>query len=418
MREKIKHCVTVGWVFCGLMAIFTTAGITDEDKDRYLRLNIGKPGLKDKVLSISPDKLYDLSSGQNIEFSQMVDLMVPSRLIYVGETHNSLPMHDIQLEIIKALYAEDKKLAIGLEMFPVTLQHVLDKWSLGILTKEEFIQEAHWYETWNFNFKFYEKIFAFAKLNKIPLYGLNIPKKLITKIRMKGWDALTEGEKKIAPQPDVSHEEHRRLIRTIFESSDLPHAMKGPGLDMMFEGLYRAQSAWDECMAYYASQASELSERRIVVLAGSGHLLYNLGINRRAYEINGNPFKTVICLEIPEEKGALSISRSLADYVWGLSEEVHPAFPSIGLSFKKFEGLTNLVIERDPIDGVTKGGNFAKGDIVLSVDGKTFTEINALRIYLSKFRWKDEVTFRLLRKAKELEVVLKFLYQDEENNST
>jgi hypothetical protein len=232
---------------------------------------------------------------------------------------------------------------------------------------------------------------------------------------MRGWDTLSDDEKKIAPEPDVTNEEHRRLIRTIFESSDLPHQMKGPGLDMMFEGLYRAQSAWDEGMAYYAARASDLNERRTVVLAGSGHLYYNLGISRRVYKINGSPFKTVICLEIPEEIGTLNISQSLADYVWGLGEEVHPVFPSIGLSFKKFEGLQNLVIDREPIDGVAKGRNFSKGDIVLSVDGKTFTEINELRIYLAKFLWKDEVTFRLLREAKELEVVLKFLPHNNED---
>ena len=52
------------------------------------------------------------------------------------------------------------------------------------------------------------------------------------------------------------------------------------------------------------------------------------------------------------------------------------------------------------------------------MDGKKFTEINDLRIYLAKFQWKDEVTFRLLREVKELEVVLKSLPQDNENNST
>ncbi|MGD8539147.1 MAG: ChaN family lipoprotein [Candidatus Aminicenantes bacterium] len=393
--------------------MLVTKGLADEDKDRYLRLNIGTPELKDKILSVSPNNLYEMSTGQPIEFSRMIDSMMTSRFIYVGETHNSLPMHDIQLKVIQAMYKKDRQLAIGLEMIPITLQHVLDKWSLGILTEEELIQDTAWYETWNFNYKFYEKIFDFAKLNKIPLYGLNVPKVLITKIRMKGWDALTDDEKKIVPQPDVSNKEHRTLIRTIFESSELPHEMKGPGLGMMFEGLYRAQSAWDESMAYYASQASDLSERRIIVLAGSGHLLFNLGISRRAYERNGSPYKTVICLEIPQDKATLRVSQSLADYVWALNEEVHPIFPSIGLSFKKFEGLKNLVIEREPIDGVAKGGNFAKGDIILSVDGKTFTEINALRIYLSKFRWKDEAKFHLLRDAKEHEVVLKFLPHDD-----
>lgn len=415
MRVNIKRYAVFGLAFCGLFAMFAVADEIVEEQDRYLRLNIGTPELKDKILSISPDNLYEMSTGQQIEFSRMIDSMMTCRFIYVGETHSSLPMHDIQLKVIQTLYKKDRQLAIGLEMIPVTLQHVLDKWSLGIITKEEFIEDAVWYETWNFNFKFYEKIFDFAKLNKIPIYGLNIPKRLVTKIRMEGWDALTDDEKKIVPQPDVSNEEHRKLIRTIFESSELPHEMKGPGLDMMFEGLYRSQSSWDESMAYYASRASDLSERRLVVLAGSGHLLYNLGINRRAHERNGSPYKTVICLEIPKDKGTLSVSQSLADYVWGLYEEVHPVFPLIGLSFKKFEGLTNLVIEREPIGGVAKGGNFAKGDIVLSVDGKTFTEINALRIYLSKFRWKDEVRFRLLRDAKELEVIMKFLPQDNED---
>ncbi len=409
MTQKANHIKIFSLAFSLLFVVFVSLSIADEDKDGYLRLKIGNPELRDKILSISRDKLYSMSSGREIEFSGMIDRMMSSRFIYVGETHQSLPMHDIQLNIIQALLKRDKQLAIGLEMIPVNFQHVLNKWSLGILTDDDLIRDILWYETWNFNFKFYEKIFTFAKLNKIPIYCLNIPKELVTKIRMEGWDALTEEAKQIVPRPNVSHEEHRTLIRTIFESSDLPHQMKGPGLDRVFEGLYRAQSAWDESMAFYASRASDESGRRIVVLAGSGHLLYNLGISRRAYEINGSPFKTVICLEIPDDKESLSVSRSLADYVWGLNEEAHPAFPSVGLEFKKFEGLSNLVIEREPIDGVAKGENFAKGDVVLSVDGKAFTEINALRHYLAKFGWNDEVKFLLLREAEELEVVLKFL---------
>ena len=89
--------------------------MAEEDEERYLRLKIGKSGLKGKVLSIAPDRLYDLSNGQDIEFSGMIENMMSSRFVYIGETHNSLPMHDIQLKIIQALYKKDKRLAIGLE---------------------------------------------------------------------------------------------------------------------------------------------------------------------------------------------------------------------------------------------------------------------------------------------------------------
>jgi uncharacterized iron-regulated protein len=359
-------------------------------------------------MDVSAGKIYSARAGSQIPFQKMIKEIKESEFIYLGETHNSLPMHDIQSRIIQALYERERNLSIGLEMFPGSFQEALNKWSMGILSQDEFIQESRWYVNWNFNFGFYEKIFNLAKNNKIPLYALNAPRAIIRKIRMRGWDKLSEDEKRIVPNPDVSHEEHRALIRAIFEATELPHQMKGAGLDMVFEGLYRAQSAWDEVMAYNALQSQERAGRKMVVLVGSGHLLYNLGINRRAYEKNRLPFKTVICVEIPEGKKSIKVARSLADYVWGIAEEKTPAFPSIGLRFKKFERLDNLVIESNPIDGVSKNANFEKGDIVLAVDGKSFFDINELRIYLARFKWNDEAKFLLLRDALQLEVLLKF----------
>lgn len=389
-----------------------------EEEDKILLLKIGDKKLRDKTINVSAGKIYSAREGSHISFQKMIKEMKESEFIYVGETHNSLPMHDIQSKIIQALYEQDRNLSIGLEMFPVSFQEALNKWSMAILSQDEFIRESRWYVNWNFNFGFYEKIFKLAKNNKIPLYALNAPRAIIRKIRMKGWGKLSEDEKKAVPKPDVSHEEHRILIRTIFESMELPHQMKGGDLDMVFEGLYRAQSAWDEVMAFNAIQSREREGRKMVVLVGSGHLLYNLGINRRAYEKNRLPLKTVICVVIPEGKKSIKVTRSLADYVWGINEEQMPIFPSIGLRFKKFDRLDNLVIERKPIDGISKNANFEKGDIVLSVDGKSFSDINELRIYLAEFNWDDEVKFCLLRNAQQLEVLLKFQPPEKEGQGS
>jgi aminopeptidase N len=385
-----------------------------EEEDKILLLKIGDKKLKDKTMDVSAGKIYSAREGSQITFQKMIKEMKESEFIYIGETHNSLPMHEIQSKIIQALYEKDRNLSIGLEMFPLSFQEALNKWSMAILSQDEFIQESRWYVNWNFNFGFYEKIFNLAKNNQIPLYALNAPREIISKIRMKGWDKLSDDEKKVVPNPDISHEEHRILIRTIFEATELPHQMKGAGLDMVFEGLYRAQSAWDEVMAFNALQSREKEGKKIVVLVGSGHLLYNLGINRRAYEKSRLPFKTVLCVEITEGKKSIKIARSLADYVWGISEEKIPAFPSVGLRFKKFDRLDNLVIESKPIDGVSKNANFEKGDVVLSVDGKSYSDINKLRVYLAGFKWDDEVKFSLLRDAKEIEVLLKFKPPEEE----
>jgi uncharacterized iron-regulated protein len=241
-------------------------------------------------------------------------------LIHVGETHNSLPIHELQARVIRALFEQDHRLAVGLEMYSAIFQELLSKWSLGLLTEDEFIRDGQWYVSWNQNWAFYRPIFVFAKANAIPMYGLNAPREVISKIRMQGWDALTESEKALVPKPDLTHKEHRELLKVIFGNEHMPAAMKGAGMDMMFEGLYRGQSAWDEVMGFNAVRVHNLDQRQVIVLVGSGHLLYNLGLNRRAFEKSRLPFKTVVAVAVPKGKPALAVSRSLADYIVGIPE--------------------------------------------------------------------------------------------------
>ena len=379
-----------------------------EKPDPTLTLEIGAPGLKGKVMELGAGSLLSGRTGRPIVFERMIDEMMAARIVHVGETHNSMPMHEIELRVIQALYERDHHLAIGLEMVPVTLQEALDKWTAGILTKEEFQREVRWYVTWNFNFGYYEKIFDFAREHRLPIYALNAPREVINKIRMRGWDALTDTEKAFFPgPPDTTNADHRTLIRTIFESSEIPEAMKGAGLDMMFEGLYRSQSAWDEVMGANAVRAVNAEGRRVVVCVGSGHLLYNLGLNRRAYEMSKMPFKTVIAVEIPAAKTSLPVSRAIGDYVFGLAEQAKPAFPTIGLGFKKVDGLENLVIDAKPTDGAASRADFDKGDVVLSVDGKAYTDINELRMELAKLRCGGEAKFKILRAGTVKDVSLK-----------
>jgi uncharacterized iron-regulated protein len=386
----------------------TQAPAPTEKPDPTFLLRIGDPKLKDKAMDVGLGAILSGETGRAVAFDRMIQEMRPCRLVYVGETHNSLPMHEIQYQVIRTIYAQDRNLAIGLEMLPVTVQEALNRWSAGELTKDEFLRAVSWYVNWNFNFGFYEKILDFAKEHRLPVYALNVPREVITKIRMQGWDALSDAEKAFIPKaPDLTNKDHRTLIRKIFESADIPHQMKGAGLDMMFEGLYRAQSAWDEVMSANAVRGAESEGRRVVVCAGSGHLLYDLGLNRRAFEKSGLPGKTVIIVTIPAGGKSVRVSRTYADYVFGIAEESKPAFPTIGLAFKKVENLPNLVVESKPTEGAASRADFEKGDVVLSVDGRAYDDINELRMELAKLRCGGEVKFKVLRAGQVREVSLK-----------
>ena len=51
---------------------------------------------------------------------------------------------------------------------------------------------------------------------------------------------------------------------------------------------------------------------------------------------------------------------------------------------------------------------------MLGVDGVSYTSINELRTYLSRFTWGETVTFKLLREGKEITVTLKYEMSPEE----
>jgi len=400
-KTTLRLAVLLAIVFPGAI------GALGQGTDPVQTMKIGNPRFKGQTVDVAPGTIISMETGKAVSFEQMIREMKPAAFVHIGETHDCLPMHELQARIIRALHAQDRMLAVGLEMYPVTLSEPLAKWSLGLLTEAEFLREGRWYTTWNQNFAYYRPIFEYVKAQGIPLYPLNAPREIINKVRMRGWDALTEAEKAIMPKPDLSHEEHRLLMRTIFSAEEMPAAMKGAGMDMMFEGLYRGQSAWDTVMAANAVKAHEREGRKVVVLVGSGHLIYNLGLNRRAAEMSKLPGKTIVAVEIPKGKSVVTVSRTLADYIVGIEEEERRAYPSIGLAFKKVQDLDNVMIDGKPIDGAARGKDFEKGDVVLSVDGKRFSDIDELRIYLAGLAWGAEASFRLLRAGAEKNVVLK-----------
>jgi len=155
-----------------IVVIMVFAGMLHADEEtEIMKLKIGDPQLKNKTMTVLPGKIFSADKGEAISFEKMIAEMKTARIVYVGESHNSLPMHDIQHRIAQALYAGDKDLVLGLEMYDVKWQEHLNKWSLGLLTEDEFIDQAQWYVNWNFNFNYYKKIFDLAKENKKFIYG-------------------------------------------------------------------------------------------------------------------------------------------------------------------------------------------------------------------------------------------------------
>ena len=279
----------------------------------YLAIMLGLPG----GCAMTPKKLLveDLSesfeagvilsgrTGRPVSFEALSEQLSASRIIYVGEQHKDASHHKIQLKIIQAVLEKHPKMAVGMEMFDRSYQHVLDMWSAGELDQKHFIRKVHWYANWRYRFSLYSEILNFIQENQIRLVGLNIPFHIPPKIRVGGIENLRDEERSYLPEEiDTSNDAHKDYLREVF-------AQHGFGGMVEFDDFYAAQCVWEDAMAEAIYR--NLNDDVMVVLAGNGHIQYKYGIPERAFRRTGVPFLTIY----PAQVGG-KVELNIADFIW------------------------------------------------------------------------------------------------------
>ena len=200
-----------------------------------------------------------------IDVKTMIRELSDSRLLFVGERHDVPSHHELQLEILRALKAQGKPLAIGMEMFDETTQPALDAWSAGKVPESAFRKVYEW--SWrNIPWGMYGDILLFARDNRVPIVALNAPREIVQEVARKGFAALTpEQLKKLPPDLDArASEGFQRFMRSYYPD----HGKSGAA----FKNIAEAQLLRNMTMARRIGDYTKLHpERVMVVIAGGGH---------------------------------------------------------------------------------------------------------------------------------------------------
>ena len=293
----------------------------------------------------------------------MADLR-EQRIIYVGETHVSQADHDIQKQIMAALFAENKDLTLAMEMFPRRYQGVLDRWSAGSMGEAQFIEEAEWQKIWGYPFSLYRGLLTFAGDGHIKILAINAPPEVVRKISHNGLASLDPDERaQIAGDFDFTNTEHRNMIQNEYDQHPQNHFKD-------FQSFYEAQLAWEETMAETLAQYLEArpAGAQLLVIIGNGHISYKSGVPQRTYRQLPVDYKTIVT--IPVDAGEESIDPALADYVWitpaGEPSKRHRGRLGIVIDPQQStEGLTILAVL--PESAAAKAG-LQKGDVLYQID--------------------------------------------------
>lgn len=248
--------------------------------------------------------ILKVADGTYVSFAEMVEDLQSVRLVFMGELHDDAGHHRAQLQVIRALRQSGVPVAVGLEMFRSDSQAALDRWVAGKMSENDFLKVYR--ENWSM-WPSYKEIFRYARIERIPLVGLNIPRGITQQVARNGFASLPPQQLGELPgvrcDVDANYEEYMRRVLG-------GHAHNNSS----FLHFCEAQMLWDTVMAdallaFLAAHPDYI----VVVLAGSGHA-WKYGIPEQIRRQSTVPFR-VLLPEIPGRISEEDATTTEADYL-------------------------------------------------------------------------------------------------------
>jgi len=320
---------------------------------------------------------------QTGRFNGIIDELMKNRVVYVGETHTSYEDHLLQFRIIRALYERDGNLAIGMEMFSRQAQAALDAYIAGKKDEKQFLKDSDYFEQWGFDYRYYRDILRYAQRHRIPVVGLNIDKKVVSKVFEKGGPYKLDQEQRssLPEDRDLDMPGYEERIYRFF----LLHGRRGE-----FKDFFQSQALWDETMAQTAARyLQDNADTRMVILAGHGHIVKDNAIPPRLYRRLQVP-QAVVSDNFPED-----IDRELVDYIFFAPPQQLPPAPIMGVRLEQKGGTVKII-------GVEENSPAAKAgirpdDVLLSINGAPVGDIADIKIAMLDLRKGDKLVARVRR---------------------
>ena len=400
----MRHPMRLSAVLAAIY-LWTPAAAFAQD---VLDLEVGDPERRDQRAALVLDGVVDTRTAEVLTPSELAARLAEVRLLLVGETHTSIEAHRVQLSVIRALVESGREVMVGLEMYPHTEQRYLDQWTDGLLTEKGFVQLSRWYANWGYNWGYYRDIFTFARDTGLTMVAVNAPRAVVSAVRQRGFDGLTEDEARhVPPRVDTDDEDHLKLFRAYMGPPGGGHGVSEEQLSSMFA----AQCTWDAAMAHNAVRALESRPQAImVVLVGSGHVAYGLGIQRQAENFFDGDVATLISVPVREDphRPRTAVQASYADFVWGVAPEADTMFPTLGLSTRQVDGHGPIEVIIVPPGSTLAERGVEVGDVVVSIDGDPVHDREAISRRVAAKRWGDSIVLGLERQGEPFEVSLVF----------
>lgn len=225
---------------------------------------------KSNLFAIEKDSIsFHNNLGQEITIDSILKTTVDKKFFFFGELHGQQPAHQVELQLIKALYEKHgDNLVVGMEMFEADVQPIINEYFNGLINQRSFETEAR---IWNNYQNDYKPVVEFAKENQIPLVATNIPRRYANSVYHQGVAVLEEmpkqTKKNYFPKAKFKVTDNSQLYKQLAEMAAGHNT----------ENLVASQALKDATMARFILENTK-KKTKFLHLHGSFHSLYREGI--------------------------------------------------------------------------------------------------------------------------------------------
>jgi uncharacterized iron-regulated protein len=409
------------YVFFGLALVLSTvAGATELDL-----LPLGDSNRAYELGFAEGGSIFNTTSQSTVEIEELGSRLAEADVVLLGEEHTAMDQKVLHARLVEAMAESGRDLVLAMEFFQRGDDPVLDQWVRGEIDEMELLEATGWYDRGGYRWEYYRPVMEVARTHGMRVVGANVPREIPRMVNRGGLDGLSEDQRaEVGVVATGGSPQHRYLISRYFGDTV---AVLPPG---WFDNMYAAQCLWDVVMAR-SILAEVAPDTTVVLVVGSGHIAYDLGIPRRLDEERdaaGLPRLQIATFcpataPAPDPEGEPSghpmggghttgesagapaqFALSLADYVGVFHDRGGiEAFPTVGLRLKEDDD-GNPVVSMVWPDTLAEEVGFQSGDRILDVNGVAPENLSELRFLIAGIEWGTRLGLTVQRGEETIEV--------------
>ncbi len=255
------------------------------------------------------------ANGNASSLDKIIEAAAQTNVVFLGEQHDDATAHALQMQIFKAIvekYANDRKIALSLEMFERDVQIVIDEYLNNLISEAHFLRSSR---PWDNYKQDYRPLVELAKAQKLPVIAANAPRRYVNMVSRGGRDSLNalspEAKKWLAPLPfNQASEAYTAKFKALMGGS----AEANMGLNNILD----SQTLWDATMAFAVAEFIKANKKPLVVhLNGSFHTESRLGTPEHLLKFNRKAKFIVVTMRYEENFTSFDKTKheNLGDFV-------------------------------------------------------------------------------------------------------